>query len=117
MKIENALASLPVKDLDAARQWYERLIGRASTSPMPELCEWTFPNGGGLQVYLAPDRAGGGSCTLPVLVIEVAIADLKRIGIDPGKLIGGEKAKVVMVRDPEGNSIAFAQANNLSLAR
>jgi predicted enzyme related to lactoylglutathione lyase len=117
MQINNAIASLPVKDLNAARQWYEKLIGRASTSPMPTLCEWTFPNGGGLQVYEGPDRAGGGSCTLPVANIEDTVAELKRLGIDAGKRMGGEKAEVVMISDPDGNGIAFAQAMDQMLKR
>ena len=84
---------------------------------MPTLAEWHFAGGGSLQVYARPDRGGGGSCTLVVSDIEAAIDDLKKLRIDPGKLIDGGKAKVVMVKDPDGNSIAFAQAMDASLAR
>jgi hypothetical protein len=118
MQINNVLASLPVKDLAVSRAWYEKLFGRtADSSPMPTLAEWRFAGGGSLQVYAGPDRAGGGSCTLAVSEIGAAIDCLKKLGIDPGKLIDGGKAKVVMVKDPDGNSIAFAQAMDASLAR
>jgi hypothetical protein len=118
MEINNALASVPVKDLDVARPWYEKLFGRAPDStPMPVLAEWKFAGGGCLQVYHAPDRSGGGSCTLAVRDINTAVDGLKRLGIDPGKLIDGGKAKVVMIKDPDGNSLAFAQAMDASLAR
>lgn len=41
MKIENAIASLAVKDLPAASAWYEKLFRRpADATPMPEV-----PNG------------------------------------------------------------------------
>ena len=71
MKIENAIASIAVKDLRSAAAWYERLFGRAPNStPMPEVAEWKFPRGGWLQVYQLPERAGAGSCTLAVDDIE-----------------------------------------------
>jgi predicted enzyme related to lactoylglutathione lyase len=118
MKINNVLASVPVRDVNAVRGWYETLFGRPPDStPMPVLAEWKFAGGGCLQVYNAPDRAGGGSCTFAVSDIDTVVDRLKELGIDPGKLIDGGKAKVIMVKDPEGNSLAFAQAMDNSLAR
>jgi hypothetical protein len=118
MQFNNVLASLPVKDLAVSRAWYEALFGRApDSSPMPTLTEWRFAGGGSLQVYAGPDRAGGGSCTFAINDIDATIDGLKKLGIDPGKLIDGGKAKVVMIKDPDGNSIAFAQAMDPSLAR
>lgn len=118
MQINNVFASLPVRDLAIARAWYEKLFERAPDfTPMPNLVEWRFANGGTLQVYVGHDRAGGGSCTFAVSNIEEAIERLDALGIDPGKLIDGGKAKVVMVKDPDGNSIAFAQAMDADFAR
>jgi hypothetical protein len=118
VRINNVLASLPVKDLAVSRAWFERLFGRPpDSSPMPTLAEWRFAGGGSLQVYSGPDRAGGGSCTLAVSEIEATIDGLTKLGIDPGRVIDGGKAKVVMIKDPDGNSIAFAQAMDASLAR
>jgi hypothetical protein len=40
MKIANAIASVAVKDLNAATPWYEKLIGRpADSKPMAEVAE------------------------------------------------------------------------------
>jgi predicted enzyme related to lactoylglutathione lyase len=51
MTIENALASVAVKDLKAAAAWYEKLFGRpADSTPMPEVAEWKFGRGGFTQV-------------------------------------------------------------------
>jgi hypothetical protein len=118
MTIENVLASVPVKDLKAARGWYEKLFKRAPDStPMPEVMEWKFPRGGWLQVYQGPDRAGGGSFTLAVSDIEEIVRHVSDLGIDTGKRSANSKVKTLMITDPDGNSIAFAQALDGSLAR
>lgn len=64
-----------------------------------------------------PDRTGGGSCTLAVDDIQETIDDLKELNVDPGKLMAGELVKTVMIKDPDGNSIAFAQALSPKLAQ
>jgi predicted enzyme related to lactoylglutathione lyase len=118
MSIKNAIASVAVKDLSSAIQWYETLFGRpADSRPMAEVAEWKFERGGWLQVYENAERAGTGSCTLAVSSLDEQIADLKNKGIEAGEPMISEKAKVVMIKDPEGNSIAFAEAIDQSMAR
>ena len=118
MTIKNALAAVAVKDLRASAQWYERLFGRpADSTPMPEVAEWKFSGGGWLQVFQSKERPGTGSFTLAVSDLAEQVAELKRIGIDPGREMGGEKVKVVMIKDPDGNSIAFAEAQDRSMAQ
>jgi len=108
--ITNALASVAVKDLAKSVAWYQTLFGRVPDStPMPEVAEWKFERGGWLQVYELKERAGAGSVTLAVNSLEDQIAALRQIGIDPGKPMISEKVKVVMIKDPDGNSIAFAE--------
>lgn len=117
MSIQNALASLAVADLAAASRWYQNLLGRpADSKPMAELAEWKFERGGWLQVYQGKERAGGGSATLAVSDLDEQIAHLRQLGIDPGRTMGGHSVKVVMIKDPDGNSIAFAQALDPALA-
>jgi predicted enzyme related to lactoylglutathione lyase len=118
MSIKNAIASLAVKDLSSAVQWYETLFGRpADSRPMAEVAEWKFERGGWLQVYENAERAGTGSCTLAVSNLDEQVADLEKKGIKAGQPMLNEKAKVVMIKDPEGNSIAFAEAIDQSIAR
>ena len=118
MAITNALAALAVKDLRASAQWYQHLLGRPADSiPMPEVAEWKFDRGGWLQVYQSKDRVGAGSVTLAVSDLDEQVAALKKIGIDPGRPVDGEKVKVVMIKDPDGNSIAFAEAKDRSMAQ
>lgn len=118
MTINNAIASLAVKDVKASTAWYERLFRRAPDStPMPEVAEWKFERGGWLQVYQLPERAGKGSCTLAVNDLDAVIAHVQSLGIDAGERSSGEKVKTMMIVDPDGNHLAFAQAIDLSMAR
>jgi predicted enzyme related to lactoylglutathione lyase len=118
MKIDNVLASVAVKDLKAAAVWYKKLFLRpADSTPMPEVAEWKFERGGWLQVYQLPERAGGGSCTLAVRDIDEIIAHLQSLGIDTSQQTSGAKVKTVMITDPDGNHIAFAEAIDQTMAR
>lgn len=118
MSIDNALASLAVKDLGAALPWYEALLGRgADSSPMPTLAEWKFAGGGGLQVYQLPERAGDGSVTLAVSDIEEVVAHAGTLGIDTSQQSSNEQVKTLMIADPDGNHIAFAQALDQGVMR
>jgi predicted enzyme related to lactoylglutathione lyase len=108
MTITNALASLAVRDLSAASAWYEKLLGPGS-KPMPEVLEWQLQDGGGLQVYSAPERAGQGSCTIIVNDIDDVAQMLRSSGLAPNaELARNDRVDTVMIKDPDGNSIAFA---------
>jgi predicted enzyme related to lactoylglutathione lyase len=117
MNIQNAIASVAVKDVKAASAWYEKLFRRAPDSnPMPEVIEWKFERGGWLQVYQLPERAGQGSCTLAVADIDGIVAHLQTLGVDTSQRTSGEKLKTVMITDPDGNHLAFAEANDVTMA-
>ena len=117
MTIENVLASVAVKDITAASKWYAHLFGQPGETPMPELAEWKFPRGGWLQVYQLPERAGHGSFTLAVTDLEVEIQKLDAMGLDTSQRSSGSRVKTVMVTDPDGNHIAFAEAFDPTLAQ
>jgi len=118
MTIRNALASLAVRDLATSATWYRKLFGRAAdSSPMPEVVEWKFEGGGWLQVYEREGAVGGGSVTLSVTDLDAQIASLRTLGIDPGEVMESGKARVVMIKDPDGNSIAFAEAADAHIAQ
>jgi catechol 2,3-dioxygenase-like lactoylglutathione lyase family enzyme len=118
MPITNAIASVAVRDLKAAEQWYESLLGRpADSRPMPEVSEWKFERGGWLQVYELPERAGSGSVTLAVRNMENQVARLDMLGIDTRRRSAGPKVETLMISDPDGNHIALAEARDPSMAR
>lgn len=110
MPIENALASVAVKNLKAAVTWYESVFGRpADVMPTPEVAEWQFERGGRLQVYQLAERAGGGSFNLAVTDIEDEIRKMHVLGIDVSGQSSNEKMKTLMITDPDGNHIAFVE--------
>jgi predicted enzyme related to lactoylglutathione lyase len=116
MPITNALASLAVRDLAASSKWYEQLLGPGSR-PMAEVVEWQLERGGGLQVYTAPERAGQGSCTLIVSDIDEIAQRLRATGLaadaEPART---DRVDTIMVKDPDGNSIAFSMPKDRTLA-
>lgn len=116
MSIENVLASIAVNDVKAADAWYGRLFGTVGSAPMPELREWRFPRGGCLQVYQLPERAGHGSFTLAVSDLDAEIGKLEAMGLDTSTRTSSERVRTVMVTDPDGNHIAFAEAADSALA-
>jgi hypothetical protein len=85
---------------------------------MPEVLEWQFDRGGGLQVYAGPERAGSGSCTLIVDDIDEVANQLRSSGIakdaEPAR---NERVDTIMIKDLDGNSIAFAAPKDSLLAR
>lgn len=118
MSIKNALASVAVKDLSAATIWYEKIFGRpADSTPMPEVAEWHFERGGWLQVYELPERAGTGSFTLAVSDLDAQAAELEKFSIDTSQRTSGKIVKTLMITDPDGNHIAFAEAIEPGIAR
>ena len=117
MSIENALASVAVRDVDAAAKWYAKLLGKGGSRPMPEVAEWTFPRGGGLQVYELAERAGACSFTLAVSDLDEEIRKLDAMGVDTSERSASSRVKTVMVSDPDGNHVAIAQALDAALAR
>ena len=118
MSIDNAIASVAVKDLRLAVAWYEALLKRpADSAPMPEVAEWKFAHGGWLQVYQLPERAGSGSCTLAVSDIEEVVKHVQSLRIDTSQRSSGAKVKTLMIVDPDGNHIAFSEAIDKSMAR
>ncbi|OGB23671.1 MAG: hypothetical protein A3I66_24350 [Burkholderiales bacterium RIFCSPLOWO2_02_FULL_57_36] len=118
MSINNAIASVAVKDLKSAVIWYEALLGRPPDStPMPELAEWKFEHGGWLQVYQLAERAGSGSFTLAVSNIEEVVAHVEKLGIDATQRSSGAMVKTLMIGDLDGNHIAFSEPLDKSIAR
>ena len=116
MSIKNALASVAVKDLGSAVEWYQRLFGRPPDSRQESnVAEWKFERGGWLQVYENAERAGHGSFTLAVSSLDEQMADLKKCGLDAGGQMIGAKVRVVMIEDQDGNSIAFAETAEQSV--
>jgi predicted enzyme related to lactoylglutathione lyase len=117
MSIKNVLASVAVNDLESAVAWYEPIFGKVRSRPMTEVAEWSFERGGSLQVYELPERAGQGSFTVAVTSIDDQIAQLNKLEIETSERTTGDRVKTVMIADPDGNHIAFAETTGVAFAR
>lgn len=85
---------------------------------MPEVVEWQLEGGGGLQLYEGPARAGQGSCTLIVSDIDEIASQLRTSGVAPNaEPVRNDRVDTVMIKDPDGNSIAFAKPKDSTFAR
>lgn len=110
--IENVFASVAVRELDPAVEWYQHLFGPATSRAIPDLAEWQLPHGGGLQLHRLPDRAGQGSLTVFVSDIDHQAAELEAVGVPKPEqdLERTAEMETIMIKDPDGNSIAFVHS-------
>ena len=111
MAINVAFAGLAVAQLDAAIEWYERLLGRpADMVPNDDEVTWELVEGGWIYVVRDPPRAGNALLTLIVDDLDEQIATLAERGIETGEI---EEAaglfRRVALADPAGNRITFAE--------
>lgn len=109
MTIEHVLAVVPVADIDAARNWYERLLGRAPDNrPMDSLVEWRVTDSGWLQVSSDAGRAGTALLNFAVDDLAAHLADLRSSDLAPGNIQNVNKGvQLSAITDPDGNTITF----------
>jgi hypothetical protein len=94
MSILNAVASVAVNDMNAALQWYEKVLGR---HPIRGRCQKS-PSGNsneadGYRSQAPCARAGSGSVTLAVSSIDDQLAQLNTLGIDTGEGASSDKVR------------------------
>jgi hypothetical protein len=63
------------------------------------------------------ERAGSGSFTPAVSNIDEHVKQLTNLGIDASQTSSSTKVKTVVIADPDGNHIAFAETMDASMAR
>ena len=61
--------------------------------------------------------AGGCSCTFAVDDLDHVVTYLRNLGVETGEEMKSERTRVIMIKDPAGNSLAFAQTLERSMAR
>jgi hypothetical protein len=111
--LKNALAFAAVRDIDEAVRFYRMLLGREpDAQPMEGLAEWKFEGGGWLQVNENRQLAGRSSVTLVETNMDERVSMLTRAGIKPRSSVQGETVSVVIIADPDGNQIVFAQGKD-----
>jgi catechol 2,3-dioxygenase-like lactoylglutathione lyase family enzyme len=101
-------AGLRVRDFDAARAWYEQLLGEPSFFPHDTEAVWTLADERSVYVVQHPEGAGHSVVTLFVDDLDDRVAAIGARGIEPaGREEYDNGVRKVTFRDPDGNEVAF----------
>src|ERR1700722_5716599 len=110
MDVEIAFTGVPVRDLSAGRDFFERIFGRAADVEVAvDEVMWRGAETAWLYVVGDTARAGNGLVALSVPDLDAVLAELSGRGITPARMEavgGGRKATVL---DPDGNPGAVIQ--------
>lgn len=109
MAIDHVLAVVPVADLAAAQNWYERLFGRTpDNNPMDTLVEWRVTDNGWVQVTVDAERSGTAMLNLAVGDIERHVAEVTARGLHPDDIQTVSKGvQLCPLHDPAGNLVTL----------
>jgi catechol 2,3-dioxygenase-like lactoylglutathione lyase family enzyme len=101
-------AGLRVRDFEAARAWYERLLGEPGFFPHATEAVWTLAEERSVYIVEEAEAAGGGLVTVFVddLDARVAAAAARGVRADSSETYANGVRKVIF-RDPDGNEIGF----------
>jgi catechol 2,3-dioxygenase-like lactoylglutathione lyase family enzyme len=104
-------AGLRVRDLAAARPWYDRLFGEPAFFPHDREVVWTLADERSVVVEEDPDRAGHGVATLFVDDLDAWIAAIAARGLDPTEVeTYSNGVRKALYRDADGNEIGIGGA-------
>lgn len=101
-------AGLRVRDFQAARAWYERLLGEPSFFPHVTEAVWTLADG--RSVYVVEHAAGAGSSVLTIFVddLDAHLAAIAGRGLEPDEReTYSNGVRKALYRDPDGNEVGF----------
>jgi catechol 2,3-dioxygenase-like lactoylglutathione lyase family enzyme len=108
--ITHLIAGVPVSDLAASTDWYSRLFGRPPDLRAGDEILWDVEEHATLFIEPDADRAGAGRVTLVAAGLDTLLARLRAEGIECGCVeTYPNGVRHVMVPDPDGNAIAFAE--------
>jgi len=109
MSIDHLLAVVPVSDTQAARRWYEALMGRpADNHPMETLFEWRVTETGWMQVFHDPGRAGSTLLNFAVDDLDEQATQLAARGLVLSGIESADKGvRIASITDPDGNRMSF----------
>ena len=110
MDVEIAFTGVPVSDLAAGRDFFDRVFGRpADVEVAADEVMWRVAETAWLYVVVDEDRAGNGLVALSVADLDAELAELAGRGIRPARMEavgGGRKATLL---DPDENTVAVIE--------
>jgi len=104
-------AGLRVRSFQAARPWYERLLGEPTFVPHDTEAVWTLAED--RSVYIVEHAEGAGNSVVTIFVddLDAHVAAIAARGLEPDEeetYTGGVRKTVY--RDPDGNEVGFGGA-------
>jgi catechol 2,3-dioxygenase-like lactoylglutathione lyase family enzyme len=104
-------AGLRVRDFQAARPWYERLLGEPTFFPHATEAVWTLAED--RSVYVVEQPEGAGNCVVTIFVddLDAYVAAIAARGLEPDeRLTYSNGVRKTLYRDPDGNELGFGGA-------
>jgi hypothetical protein len=104
-------AGLRVREFEAARPWYERLLGEPTFFPQASEAVWTLAED--RSVYVVEHADGAGNCVVTIFVddLDLRVDTIAARGLEPDeRLTLSNGVRKVIYHDPDGNEVAFGGA-------
>ena len=111
MSIEYVFAGLAVTGVDAAIDWYERLLGKPpDMRPNDREATWRLTETASVYIVADEDRAGQSAVTMFVDDLDAELEGIARRGISVGEVeTTPGLPRRVKISDPAGNAIQLAE--------
>jgi len=104
-------AGLRVRDFEAARPWYEQLLGDPTFFPHATEAVWTIAEDRSIYVVEHPGGAGNSVVTVLVDDLDARMAAIAARGLEPDEqLTYANGVRKVLYRDPDGNEVGLGGA-------
>ena len=107
-------AGIPVRDYEAAKPWYERLLGaEPSFAPHATEAVWELAEHRYLFIVEDAERAGRAIHTIFADDLDARVAEIASRGIEPSERVTYPgRARKATYRDGDGNEISYAGASD-----
>jgi catechol 2,3-dioxygenase-like lactoylglutathione lyase family enzyme len=104
-------AGLRVRDFQATRLWYERLLGEPTFLPHDTEAVWTLAEERSVYVVEHPEGAGSSVVTIFLDDLDAQVNAIAARGIEPAEReMYSNGVRKVIYRDPDGNELGFGGA-------
>ncbi|HEX5895272.1 MAG TPA: VOC family protein [Thermoleophilaceae bacterium] len=101
-------AGLRVRDFEAARSWYERLLGEPAFFPHATEAVWTLADDRSVYVVEHAEGAGNSVVTIFVDDLDAHVAAIAARGLEPDeRLTYSNGVRKAHYHDADGNEVAF----------
>lgn len=104
-------AGVRVRNFQAARAWYERLLGEPTFFPHATEAVWTLAEDRSVYVVEDADAAGKSVVTIFLDDLDARVTAIATRGLEPDEReTYSNGVRKVLYRDPDGNELGFGGA-------